>query len=313
MIYLFFEKPFMTKQKEKEIAAQDKLPTLDGSLESSIRRLNKVLLTKQANTTSIEKKRPVQKRGQGGKIIQLPLWSDSRRGIPNDLVRGALFTVGNCRTERAFRKSMSIATLGGIDVTYTGEVLRQDDEDVFLQLVHLARLIPLGSCIEFTAHSLLKSLSWATNKPSYDRLKRTIQRLTATGLEISTKTGGYSGSLIRDFEWREEDGTSSRTWKVRLEPRIISLFGHVKYSQIVWEKRLQLGNLAKWLHSFYYSHAQPFPMKVETLRQLCGSTTKSKAKFRQLLKSALNELISLEFLSSAKVNSEDDKVYVTRT
>jgi len=151
------------------------------------------------------------------------------------------------------------------------------------------------------------------NKQTFLRSsKRTVQRLNATGLEISSSTGGYSGSLIRDFNWREEDGSSSRVWTVQLEPKIVSLFGHVKYSQIIWEKRLGLGNLAKWLHSFYYSHAQPYPMKVETIHLLCGSTTKSRAKFRQLLKKSLNELLTIEFLMEGRINKVDDKVYVTR-
>ena len=287
------------------------------SLEASLQLLGHTIQKKKPETTEIKPATPKKKNntithGKRAENSQLPLWSDARRGIPNDLVRGALFTVGNCRAERAFRKNIKIATLGGVDVSYTGEELRQDDEDVFLQLVHLARLIPLGGAIQFTAHSLLKSLEWATNKPSYDRLKRTIQRLNATGLEISSNTGGYSGSLIRNFDWREEDGSSSRAWTVRLEPKIVSLFGHVKYSQIIWEKRLQLGNLAKWLHSFYYSHAQPYPMKVETIHLLCGSTTKSRAKFRQLLKKSLNELLTVEFLTEGAINPADDKVYVKR-
>ena len=271
--------------------------------EESMQKKNPAIPIKEKTTVSY---------GKSAEIIQLPIWSEARRGIPNDLVRGALFTVGNCRSERTFRKGIKIATLGGVDVHYTGEELRQDDEYVFLQLVHLARLIPLGGDIQFTAHSLLKSLEWATNKPSYDRLKKTINRLTATGLEVSSNSGGYAGSLIRDFEWREQDGSASRKWKVRLEPKIISLFGHVKYSQIVWEKRLKLGNLAKWLHSFYYSHANPFPMKVETIHILCGSTTKSRAKFRQMLKKSLNELLVVGFLTEALISS-DDKVQVTRT
>jgi len=288
------------------------------SLKSSLHRLDSTL--KKNKQSSSAKKQLIAKKekttitvGKRPEAVQLPLWSEARRGIPNDLVRGALFTVGNCRAERTFRKNTKIATLGGVDVSYTGEELRQDDEDVFLQLVHLARLIPLGGEIKFTAHSLLKSLAWATNKPSYDRLKRTIQRLNATGLEISSNSGGYSGSLIRSFDWREEDGSSSRAWSVRLEPKIVSLFGHVKYSQIIWEKRLQLGNLAKWLHSFYYSHAQPYPMKVQTIHLLCGSTTKSMAKFRQLLKKSLNELLDVDFLEEGSINQSDDKVYVKRS
>ena len=303
----------MTKQNKKENTEKEQIPSLNSSMQAALDRIGQSI-SKRNRDAFPERKTNVQRsEGRNGKIVQLPLWPNSRRGIPNDLVRGALFTVGNCRTARAFKKNAVIATLGGIDVAYTGEELRQDDEDVFLQLVHLARTTPLGNQVTFTAHSLLKSLEWSTNKPSYERLKATITRLSATGLEVRTERAGYSGSLIRDFEWREEDGRSSRAWKVRLEPRIISLFGHVSYSQITWDQRLQLGNLSKWLHSFYYSHAKPYPMKVETLHLLCGSTTKSRAKFRQLLKKSLDELVSVEFLESWELSTKDDKVFVTRS
>jgi len=81
------------------------------------------------------------------KIVQLPIWRDDRRGMPNDLVRSALFTIGNSRQKRSFRRDTVIAALGELEITYTGEELRQDDEDVFLQLVHLARLAPLGETV----------------------------------------------------------------------------------------------------------------------------------------------------------------------
>jgi hypothetical protein len=242
---------------------------------------------------AVEKENPLP-----GKVLQLPLWADYRRGVPNDLVRGALFTIGNSNTRRPYRQQEVIATLGNIEIIYTGQELRQDDEDVFLQLVHLARLSPLGSFIEFTAHSLLKALRWPTNSRSYHRLRDTIARLNATGLEVRSENRGYSGSLIRDFEWREPDSSSSRTWKVRLEPKIVVLFGHVAYTQIDWDQRLRLGSLGKWLHSFYYTHNNPYPLKIETIHRLCGSTTKSLRKFRQLLRAALEELAEVGFLSA---------------
>ena len=33
--------------------------------------------------------------------------------------------------------------------------------------------------------------------------------------------------------------------------------------------------LAKWLHGFFATHAKPYPYKVGTLHNLCGSTDKS--------------------------------------
>ncbi len=246
------------------------------------------------------------------KIVQLPIWRDDRRGMPNDLVRSALFTIGNSRQKRVFRKDTVIAALGEVEITYTGEELRQDDEDVFLQLVHLARLAPLGETVEFTAHAMLKALRWSTDSRAYQRLRDSINRLAATGLSVSNDENGYNGSLVRDFEWKQTNGASSRAWKVRLEPRIVALFGHVTYTQIDWEQRLKLGNLAKWLHSFYYTHANPYALKVRTIHALSGSTTRDLSKFRQILRAALDELANVGFLENWRIERRTDLVHVTR-
>ncbi len=246
------------------------------------------------------------------KIVQLPIWREDRRGMPNDLVRSALFTIGNSRQKRSFRKDTVIAALGEVEITYTGEELRQDDEDVFLQLVHLARLAPLGETVEFTAHAMLKALRWSTDSRAYQRLRDSINRLAATGLSVSNGENGYNGSLVRDFEWKQTSGASSRTWKVRLEPRIVALFGRVTYTQIDWEQRLKLGNLAKWLHSFYYTHATPYALKVRTIHALSGSTTRDLSKFRQTLRAALEELAKVGFLEDWRIEPRTDLVHVTR-
>jgi len=245
------------------------------------------------------------------KIVQLPLWGEERRGVPNDLVRSALFTVGNKSHKRAYLKEAVIAALGDIQISYTGEELRQDDEDVFLQILHLSRTAPLGTHIDFTAYSMLQSLSWTTDGRAYDRLKRSLIRLKATSLTVSNADRGYAGSLIRTFEWQDPAGTQSRMWRVCLESKIIALFGRTAYSQVIWEQRLQLGPVAKWLHSFYFTHADPFPMKAQTLRTLCGSAVKDLFKFRQNLKSALDELVTVGFLVSWQIDRQDN-VHVER-
>ncbi|WP_295580112.1 plasmid replication initiator TrfA [uncultured Lamprocystis sp.] len=289
------------------LAESDDLP--GSSLEETMSRLERRLA--QRAPRSFPKSQRVSTIENN--VIQLPFWPEQRRGVPNDLVRGALFTVGNVRVKRSFLKNSLIATLSGIEIRYTGEELRQDDQDVFLQIVHLARLVPLGSPVTFTAHAMLQSLKWHPNVRSYTRLRDTITRLKATGLEVRGDQRGYSGSLIRDFTWKNDvTGDSSRVWGVRLEPEIAALFNHVAYSQIEWEQRLALGHLAKWLHSFYHTHRRPLAVKVDTIRRLCGSATKDLSKFRQLLRDALQELLTITFLTDYTIDPERDLVHVVR-
>ena len=70
--------------------------------------------------------------------------------------------------------------------------------------------------------------------------------------------------------------------------------------------------LAKWLHGFYSTHAKPYPYKVETLHNLCGSADKSLRSFRQKLKKALDELVSVGAIEGWDIDG-DDLVSVQRT
>lgn len=251
--------------------------------------------------------------------LQLPIWGNEHRGLPNAFARSALFNVANARKgARENFKRRPIAAQGGISITYTGEELRQDDEDVFLQILHIARMQPLGSQVQFTAYSMLTELGWTKNTASYARLVDCLDRLKASALAVTvdSDTGGklnYTGSLIRSFKWREDaQATPMREWHVLLEKEIVAFFGPTAYTRLDWKLRLKLPPLAKWLHSFYHSHQSPFPMKVETLYKLTGSEIAQLRQFRYKLKQALALLVERQFLYEAYIDSRTDLVMVTR-
>ncbi|WP_158597835.1 plasmid replication initiator TrfA [Noviherbaspirillum saxi] len=247
-------------------------------------------------------------------IIQLPLWENQVRGLPNPLARSALFSVARQNEPRQHLKERPITSVKGVEIFYTGEELRQDDEDVFLNLVHLARSQPLGHEVSFTAYSMLKSMGWPTSSPSYERLRLCILRLTANAVEIRFDAGsgkrGYGGTLVQEFTFKDE---TDRQWKVRLNPKLITLFGADAYTQLDWRQRLKLRSpLAKWLHGFYFTHREPFGYKVETLKGLCGSSAQQLYHFRNGLKKALDLLVEQGFLKSWKIDSMTDVVTVVR-
>lgn len=250
---------------------------------------------------------------------QLPLWPNGMRGIPNSIARSALFNVSSLRKgERKHYKQREIAALGGISITYTGEELRQDDEDVFLQILHLARTHDLGTEVEFTGYSLLTALMWTTNNGSKKRLHDCLVRLSATalGITVTDRSGareGFSGSLVRAFRWRDEaTGKSARKWMVKLEPEIAALFDPQCYSRLDWTLRMKLPPLAKFLHTFYHTHSVPFPYKIEKLHQLTDSDTKSMRHFRANVKEALEILVDKGFFISAIIDPRTDTVQVVR-
>lgn len=254
----------------------------------------------------------------GTRSVQLPLWAEDVRGLPNALARSALFTVTGADREtgkRTMFKKRLVASIRGTKIEYTGELLNQNDEDVMLQAIHLSRLMPLGECVEFTAHAFIRQLGWTINSRSYVRLRDCLDRLKATGVIISVdgETKGFNGSLIRKFMWTTEDGMTKLTrWRVWLEPEIIALFGPVSYSKIEWDQRLRLSPLAKWMHAFFATHREPFGYKLVTLKELCGSETKQLFHFRKRIKKALAELQEVGFLKSWLVCPKTDIVNVTR-
>lgn len=261
-----------------------------------------------------ERYTPGTRRGAGAKRgePQLKLWNDRVRGLPNAMARSALFSVSN-KPRKTF-KEIAVVSSSDFDMYYTGEEMRQADEDVFLQIIHLARFRPLGEFVDVSGYQLLKALGWSFDSRSYKRLRESIERLKTGNIKINFKKEGkrgYFGSMVRKIAWAgETEGTTK--WRVFLEPEIINLFDSDGYSLILWEQRLQLRDLAKWLLSFYYTHAVPLPYKVETIYGFCGSGAKTLAHFRAELKLSLEDLKKVDFLEHWEIEPGSDLVKVVR-
>lgn len=222
---------------------------------------------------------------------QLPLWPEPMRGVPNAILRTALFGAVR-RGKRRYMEREPIASLEGVEVNYTGPRLDQADLDVWEGALHLARLSPLGNRIEFTEKSFLKMIDrGGKNGDSIGRsdrewLRRTLARLSANTVEIKHGPYAYGGSLVDEY-FRDE---SVGRYVLMLNPRMKALFGRDGWTLIDWGIHCSLRGhpLAQWLHGFYSSHAKPFPMKEETLHRLCGSEAARMDHYRQDLHKALN-------------------------
>jgi hypothetical protein len=245
----------------------------------------------------------------------LPFWPDEMRCLPNELLRSALFTAKNRKQPRENLKDATIFMIGGGRITYRGEELRQDDETVWLQLIHLAKEQQAGAFVEFTPYAFCKAIHWPLKGQSYTRLKESLQRMVATGLSVYSKRlkKGVTLSMIPAFEWRDmEKETNLPRWRVQIAPQLVEMFGDVHFSRMEWEQRLDLPvGLATWLHGYLASHKEPYPIKLETIKKGAGLTTEDKSHLKELVESALQALKNVNFLSDW--NIEDDLVSVQRT
>lgn len=245
--------------------------------------------------------------------VQLSIWPERVRALPNTLARCALFTAAGKKEPRAQLKRQQLVTLAGAELSYTGEELRQDDQDVWLQVVHTARQHPLGDRVELSGHSIIRALGWGRSADCYARLRASLMRMTECTV-WSTQEGRnpWSGRLIHETRLHGELGTGDGTWALQLDPKIVALFAPNGVSLVEWEQRLTLKPLAKWLHSFYSTHANPYPYRVPTLHQLCGSKSSRMSHFRAGLLGSLDELVEAGFLDSWARDTRTDTVSVVR-
>lgn len=201
---------------------------------------------------------------------QLALWPESERGIPNEVVRCAVFSAKNRNEKREIYRAAAplvVPVIGGGEIIWIGEELRQDDETVWMQLFHLAKEARSG-WVTFKPHSFIQSIGWPVKGDSYDRLLTCIRRLAAGSLEVYSQRfdKGCNTKLLSRYLYGGE--SSQEPWKVQVydkEDELLFLFDKL-YSRVDWEVRLSLPEgVATWLHGFFASHRDPFPHKVETL------------------------------------------------
>lgn len=243
------------------------------------------------------------------KQLSLEFWPDAVRGMPNSVLRGALFGVSLIR--KTYKKRTLIAAVEGYEIRFKGEAFNQTDLDALQGMLHLAMPHPLGTRVEFSVHSFLKELGRKVSGEQHEQFKDQIARLIGGVVEITSlkdkKT--FIGTLISKAFRDEETGR----YVVIFDEDMLQLY-QTGHTLIDWEQRHALGqnSLAKWLHGFYSSHAAPYGYKTESLQKLCGSTVERLGDFRKLLRTALTKLIDVGALKSWDIDPKTDLVTVIK-
>jgi hypothetical protein len=246
-------------------------------------------------------------RARDSKVYQLPLWPEPARGIPNPVLRGALFAAVQGKNRAVFQREL-LACQKGLQIRFTGIQLDQSDLDVWEQALHLARLHPLGTRCEFSVYGFLKALGRKTGKSEHEWLKNSFARLMGCGVELTNQQEriSYGGSLL-EFMRDDESGR----YVVIFNPKILTFY-EGGWTAIDWQDRQLLRGkpLALWLHGYLATHAKPYPIKIETIRSFSGSSNKEIRGFKRKLIAALNELKKIEFIMD--FNFEGDHVIINK-
>ncbi len=218
-----------------------------------------------------------------GTGLQLPLWPQELRGLPWATLRGALFAPvkpGN----RASMQRKKIATVGNLEIVYTGLQLDQADLDVYEQVLHLARRTPLGEPVRFKTREMLRSIGRAEGKSGRDWLLKSLSRLSANEIDVSNGRSSYAGSLIQEQGRDDEAGMHF----IILNPRLTTLYEQ-GWTPLRDSERKALGRhqLAKWLHAFIQGQRKPLTFQVANLMALADSKQKRERDFRKAVDDAV--------------------------
>jgi len=244
--------------------------------------------------------------------VQLPLWPEHLRAVPNTALRSALFGATIHKGGRiAYREP--IAALAGIEITYSGPRLNQGDLDAWEAILHTLRGQNMGDTCRTTSYHLLKVMGLSNNGQNQKTLESRIARLNESAIKIQYGRYLYMGSLL-DRAARDE---VTQEWVIVLNPDLLDLFGPGRHTRLQWEVRRALAAkpLAQWLHGFFSSHAKPYPIKIETLYKLSGSEAGELKTFTQKLKKSLTAVEAASTAAGEVFNWRIEKgiVYVNRT
>lgn len=218
-------------------------------------------------------------------VVQLPLWPEPVRAVPNGFLRSALFGA-IAKGRRRFVKGEQLAALDGIEIHYTGERLDQGDLDVYESVLHAVRFQALGERCRVTSYALLKLMGKTDTGKNRATLQTRVERLRANAIRMKQGRYSFIGGLV-DEAYKDEE---TQAWVIVLNPKLRALYGTDQFTWVEWAVRRALDGhqLAQWLHGFYASHAKPFPMKMDTLLKLTGGENDNPSSGRQKLRKALD-------------------------
>lgn len=194
----------------------------------------------------------------------VPLHGPGQLISPRTFFVSPLFHVRSKNLARQKHLELTLPTpVGHSPIRYEGPELRQCDSRVFLALLHMLRDVRVGTAVTLHAEPVCKALFGGYDGANRKRLREHIQRLQKGLMIFET----FSVQLCLRFDYPK-----TGPWTVSLDPQIVQLF---RISPEVWlsvEDRFSLPEgLATWLYAYIASQTRLIPMKLSTLRELCGS------------------------------------------
>jgi hypothetical protein len=235
---------------------------------------------------------------------------DDLRHIPNDYARSSLFTARNKREPRKTLMHEKLFHYNEfVSILYTGIELRtEDDEILWLQVLNYGQAVPLGEPFEFSVKDLVRDVNWSKNGRNYDRARECISRLKANEvLALNAKAYGKSEavSLIQTYTAVNDTQGKPTEYRVWIDPNLIVLFARNTFTSHTWKVYRDLSPVARRLADYIGSHKHPYPLRLNTFRQMCGSTDSNATSWRQTVRKACDEVKRAKIAVVADLTKDD--------
>lgn len=280
--------------------------TLESVARSQMRRMaaeEEPVLVLPDNASVTEVRQARQRRAvRRGDDVYLPTWREATVGIPNAFLRSSLFGAAEV-TDKPLM-NLEIGAQGDTSLMLTGHPLGDYDRRVFAACLNYYRderpLCPGSELrwVDVTFWLLARDLNVAYSANTHRAIRDSLIRLNAAHLRIRIKRvdipmprlldvvfdDGYQGRDTPDRLLRGSDRISFRVLE-----SMARLFGPADWTAVSDVALHGYSGLPAWLASYYSTHAQPYPVKVEDLFGWTGVVCELR-EFRRRLKRALERL-----------------------
>lgn len=281
--------------------------TLDRTADGHARRAASMTEIPDLSAASVSQVRATRRR-RAVRIheqVYLPSWRESAFGLPNALLRSALFTVakldGDERKKAVF--DLPIYAQGDVVLKLTGLRLIDYDRQVLAAVLSAYRDFPLSANAEsgwvrvsFWQFAGMMGLSYGLKV--HLAIRESLIRLNAAHLRLRVNRRDVPLPRLVEVAFDdgyEEHATDPRNLKgsdliaLRVPEGMAELFGPACWTAIPQVALTEYAGLVRWLTSFFSTHDKPYSLSVEDLYRYSGSDCGLR-EFRRRLKNALARL-----------------------
>ncbi|HIE1651607.1 TPA: plasmid replication initiator TrfA [Burkholderia cenocepacia] len=241
----------------------------------------------------------------------LPGLEPSMRAMPNHIARSSLFTPFSKNRPPRVLNDYLLVSRRDVKIRFTGVELDESQADVWMQLMYVASLVPVGESFEVCGKKMLEAMGRETGGAEYRWLRRAVEALYKATLIIvvvnkySIGDDDSDGDGIRMIDRFKYDA-SRKKYTFAIDPRWVDMYSNQEFARIDWEKRLAIKrgqDMAKTLQRFVATSADKVQRcGLDWLKEKLGYTSPLR-KFRSALCAALAELERVEVIAAAHIGT----------